>query len=236
MGYTTEFTGTFWLNTPLEERHRVYLQKFNKTRRMRRDVSRLPYDPYRAAVGLAAGIEGEYFVAGAGFAGQDHDDSILNYNSAPKTQPGLWCQWQPNTSGTAIKWDGGEKFYKYEEWLTYLNENFFKPWGYVLDGSVRWQGEDTKDYGTLVMNEGTLSVHPGERIKSSKKIGYGGMKKRVFKEKPSVPYVSNSNELIALVREAYQQKPALLKEYLKRIDDTDPGTFLRITKEYVTLL
>lgn len=46
-------------------------------------------------------------------------------------------------------WNGMEKFYNYEEWLRYLIEHFFDPWGYVLNGSVDWQGEDSDDKGEL---------------------------------------------------------------------------------------
>ena len=44
-------------------------------------------------------------------------------------QPGLWCQWVPNASGTAIVWDEGEKFYYYIEWIKYLIEHFLRAVG-----------------------------------------------------------------------------------------------------------
>lgn len=42
-------------------------------------------------------------------------------------QPGLRCQWEPTEDGTAIKWNGEEKFYKSPEWMTYLIDTFLKP-------------------------------------------------------------------------------------------------------------
>lgn len=70
-------------------------------------------------------------------------------------QPGLWCQWVPNHDGSAIEWDGGEKFYEYIEWIEYLTAHFLGPWGYTLNGEVQWQGEESEDMGLIriVYNE-----------------------------------------------------------------------------------
>ena len=113
-------------------------------------------DPEREAIGLPVGAHGEFFVGGAGFAGQDQDASILDYNSPPPSQPGLWCQWTPSEDGNAIEWNGGEKFYAYCEWLEYLITNFLAPWGYILNGAVEFQGEDYGDYGRIVVEDSTV--------------------------------------------------------------------------------
>jgi hypothetical protein len=83
---------------------------------------------------------------------------VLDYNNAPLGQPGLWCQWIPTEDGTAIEWDGCEKFYDYIEWLEYLIENFLKPWGYVLEGTCEWQGEDRQDRGRIVVNNNVVKI------------------------------------------------------------------------------
>ena len=144
MGYVTDFYGAFTLDRPLAPEHAEYLRGFADTRRMKRDpqiVARLE-DPVREEAGLPIGHDGAYFVGGEGMAGQGRDASILDYNRPPTGQPGLWCQWIPSEDGTAIEWDGGEKFYDYVEWLEYLIEHFLAPWGYVLNGRVDWEGED----------------------------------------------------------------------------------------------
>jgi hypothetical protein len=151
MGYTTEFEGRFNLDRPLTEEQAAYLRMFSRTRRMARDASRtaLRSDPTREAVDLPVGTEGEYFVGEDGWAGQDNGPDVVNGNNAPSTQPGLWCQWVPTEDLAGIEWDGGEKFYRYEEWLRYIVENFLQPWGYTLNGEVTWEGEESDDTGTL---------------------------------------------------------------------------------------
>jgi hypothetical protein len=36
-------------------------------------------------------------------------------------------KWEPTEDGTAIKWNGLEKFYDSTEWMTYLIDTFLKP-------------------------------------------------------------------------------------------------------------
>jgi hypothetical protein len=160
MGYHTDFHGSFDLNKPLSTEHKAYLEAFALNRRMKRNAAvaeNLP-DPVRLAAGLPIGVDGAYFVNGKGFCGQDNDDSVIESNYPPTGQPGLWCQWVPSNDGTAIVWDGGEKFYEYVEWIEYLIENFFKPWGYVLDGEVEWVGEDPNDRGLIVVKNNVVKT------------------------------------------------------------------------------
>jgi hypothetical protein len=152
----------FWRPFGLTPEHAAYLKKFAETRRMKRDarkVQSLP-DPIREAVGLPLGKEGGYFVGAQGFMGQDADDSVLNYNTPPAGQPGLWCQWEPNEDGTAIVWNQAEKFYDYIRWLEYLIKHFLAPWGYVLDGEVEWQGEEDEDRGTIQVVQNEVKIRP----------------------------------------------------------------------------
>ena len=160
MGYDTDFVGEFKLDRILEEKHRKYLKAFSENRRMMRDEehSILQDDPLREAVDLPIGTEGEYFVNGQGYAGQNIDSSVVENNSPPATQPSLWCQWAPNDGGSAIIWNETEKFYKYVDWIEYLIEHFFKPWGYVLNGEVEWFGEDRNDSGVINIEDNNLSL------------------------------------------------------------------------------
>ncbi len=160
MGYDTDFTGCFNVTPTLKPEHAAYLEKFAETRRMERDASKaeLLDDPVRVAAGLAIGDEGGYFVGGGGFAGQDHDASVINYNTPPDGQPGLWCKWAPASGGTTIEWNEGEKFYNYIEWIKYLIERFLKPWGYSLNGTVEWTGEDSEDRGRICITDNVVRI------------------------------------------------------------------------------
>ena len=78
-------------------------------------------------------------------------------------QPGLWCQWVPSDDGTTLAWDEGEKFYNYIEWLQYLIGHFIKPWGRILSGEVYWQGEESDDFGKIVVRDNEVLVCEGKR-------------------------------------------------------------------------
>lgn len=156
----TEDAATFWQMFGLKPEHAAYLKQFSKTRRMRRAAEKLKDwpDPFREAVGLPLGEEGCYFVGGGGYAGQDRDASVLDYNWPPAGQPGLWCQWVPNVPGTAIVWNGGEKFYDYVAWLEYLIDHFLAPWGYILNGEMKWAGENEADRGTILVKNNQVTA------------------------------------------------------------------------------
>jgi hypothetical protein len=101
-------------------------------------------------------------------AGQDggcfdnsKDNSVIEYNAPVANQPGLWCQWNPSEDGTEIVWDGSEKFYNYVEWIEYLIDTFLEPWGYKVNGSVVWQGEDTGDVGVIEVKDNVVTKHEG---------------------------------------------------------------------------
>jgi hypothetical protein len=137
MGYSTDFEGRVEVSPPLNAEEIEFLTKFNETRRMDR-------------------ANGPYFVAGSGFMGQGQDPDIRDFNRPAEGQPGLWCQWRPTEDGTAIEWDGGEKFYDADTWMTYLVEHFLKPGarakaqlpflqGHQVNGIIHAAGEDPND-------------------------------------------------------------------------------------------
>lgn len=167
MGYTTEFSGEFKLDKHLTPAQTEYLKAFNETRRMQRNAdttSTLP-DPARLAVGLPVGDQGGYFVGSRAHFGQDITPDVLDYGNTPPTgQPSLWCQWTPTDDGSAIVWDEGEKFYEYGEWIKYLIQHFLLPWGYVLNGSVDWKGEDSGDIGKIEITNNVVTILTGRVV------------------------------------------------------------------------
>jgi hypothetical protein len=146
MGYTTDFSGSFQLDRSLDDETYTFLKKLNETRRMKRNV-----DP-------KYGVEGEFYVDGPGFAGQDHEENVVSYNEPPSTQPGLWCKWAPTEDRDEIEWDGGEKFYNYVGWIEYIIDKILAPKGYKLTGRVEWVGEDQSDRGVIEIKDNVVRV------------------------------------------------------------------------------
>ena len=180
MGYSTDFSGSLKLSRQATEEELNYINLISDTRRMKRDVSKL-MDLYQGEYGNPFAVDntpesiyGEY---GEYFARDAHDcDSIIDYNcapgeshyGAPKTtkigQPGLWCQWVITDDGDELEWNGGEKFYNYIEWLKYLIDRFFEPWGIKLNGEIEWQGEEMKDRGKIRVIDNVIKTCKVEYI------------------------------------------------------------------------
>ena len=139
MGYTTEFEGSFSLNKVLDKETHDFLVKLSNTRRMARKVDK------------KYGVEGEFYV-------EDNDENVIDSGIPPKTQPGLWCQWTPTEDGKGLEWDDGEKFYEYEAWLVYIINKILEPKGYVVNGKVKWQGEEMKDRGNLIVKNNKVTT------------------------------------------------------------------------------
>ncbi|MFF3151845.1 hypothetical protein [Streptomyces sp. NPDC057910] len=148
MGYTTEFDGKVTITPPLNPSEIAYLRQFAETRRMRR-------------------ANGPYYIDGTGPYGQGFDADVTDGNRPPEGQPGLWCQWTPTSDGSALVWDGMEKFYEPVAWMSYVIEHFLKPgavaaasnlpyfadftFDHVVDGVIDAQGEDPDDVWQLTV-------------------------------------------------------------------------------------
>lgn len=94
---------------------------------------------------------------------QPSQELIETINSFSKVRhdeeyfPGIWCQWIIDEDGQ-LCWNGGEKFYKYSEWLEYLIENFFVPNNYVINGRIYFRGERFEDMGIIYVEENRVKV------------------------------------------------------------------------------
>jgi hypothetical protein len=155
MGYSTDFYG-FWRLTPaLSLAQTDYLQKFARTRRVKRDPDAIENNRRLATIGLDLGVDAEYFVDV-----EDEDKSIVDLNLLPGSQPSLWCKWRVNDKGDRLEHTGGEKFERYVEWLDYLVEHFFSPWGIKINGLVRYEGDVLIDAGTIEIIDNRIEVRP----------------------------------------------------------------------------
>lgn len=187
MGYSTDFNGKFSIAPALPETLTEFFKKFNETRRMGRNVDK------------QYGIEGEFYVNGGGSYGQASEANIINGNTPPKTQPGLWCQWI--AGGNSIEWDGGEKFYAYEDWMYYLINRILKPLGYTVSGAVTWSGEESEDIGTLIVVNNVLFIVEGAHVTDAEEFEFYFKKGKAKKHEndytqmvDSLPTINNSIE------------------------------------------
>jgi hypothetical protein len=74
-----------------------------------------------------------------------------------KHAPRSYCQWEMSKDCMSLVWDGGEKFYNYEEWLQFIYDTYLKPDGVELLGEIKFQGEEFGDCGTLAFVGGKLA-------------------------------------------------------------------------------
>ena len=166
MGYTTDFSGSLIFNKPVTEQLKEYINRFGCTRRMPRDNDKIKevYPNWKELCFFGElGNKGEYFAPISNCYGQDDDGTVIDINGYKESvHPGFWCQWMINDNGE-LEWDGGEKFYYYEEWLNYLIEHFFAPLGYVLNGDIDWQGESFDDFGTIHVVDNVVTMQYGYR-------------------------------------------------------------------------
>lgn len=94
------------------------------------------------------------------FSETRHGDNINEFSYAPS----FWCDWTVSKDGKFLHWNGSEKFYSYDAWLSYLIKKFFKPWSTVLNGEIEFQGEDRSDRGFVVVINNEVTVKKGRLV------------------------------------------------------------------------
>lgn len=146
-----------------------YLEQFSQTRRVQRKTGPYTVKPYTTV------------------SNERGDSDIIDFNTPPPGQPGLWCNWIPGGSeprpellgghsppGAVIEWNQGEKFYNAAEWMAYLIDHFLKPgaeasktgialfslftFDHVVNGQIEAQGEDPDDRWMLIVENNEVSV------------------------------------------------------------------------------
>jgi hypothetical protein len=167
MGYTTTFAGSYSIFPKPDKYITEYMRLFSDSRRM-------GYERLNPIYGTL----GAFYVHNNELKAMNYKVEPVDGNQPPPGQPGLWCDWFIEKD--KLKWCGREKFYNYDDWLLYLINYFFGPAGYILNGQVSFQGEDSDDKGLIILIDNTM-------IKSS------GSKKRVR--------ITSENKDIILVKE-----------------------------------
>ena len=183
MGYSTDFYGTVKFNRPLTPEIATYINRFSHNRHMTRDPDIIKQmDPkwtnhcWKGDLGphgifyTPPEVMNKNFVEHGATLGSKQVDGNLYSNPfgqmidisvvkdiPPEECPGYWCQWIINQDGE-LEWDGGEKFYEYTQWLEFLIKYFFEPEGYILNGSIDFQGEDRDDAGTIYVTDNIVTI------------------------------------------------------------------------------
>ncbi len=88
----------------------------------------------------------------------DGDRSRVDDPAALPKRPDGACHWEPTPEGKGIRWSEHTKFYDYEVWLRYLIAHFLAPWGYVLNGEVRYSGENDTDEGVITVAQNVVAM------------------------------------------------------------------------------
>jgi len=84
---------------------------------------------------------------------QDQDTRDLDDD---EDYPGYFCQWILSKDRMHLRWDLGEKFNDYAEWLQWIIDEICTPAGVLLTGRVEYQGDDVGDHGFLVIKDGQV--------------------------------------------------------------------------------
>ena len=157
MGYTTDFEGEFKVEPPLSATEVAYLKRFATTRHCEHQPG-----PYVA--------DGSSDCPGTGTCAQEGEGV-----------PGLWCKWEPSDDGTAISWNGFEKFYDADLWIAWLIQHMLGPEAaellgpaekprpelrlltcdHVLSGTVNAQGQNPSDRWQIVVRDNKM--RPGAK-------------------------------------------------------------------------
>lgn len=92
-----------------------------------------------------------------------------NENAYAASGINSYLQWVPSESLDEIVWDGGEKFYDYEQLLRWLCSVWLLERGIVANGELLWSGEEAGDVGVLTVVSNVVSSAKGKKSRASGK-------------------------------------------------------------------
>lgn len=159
MGYTTEFTGSITVKPPLTDAQAAWVNAFASMRRFRRNEAATAKldDPIRKAAGI--GDVGTHGCMYTGSAGNDPADPDENMDEPAADQPSLWMNLKYEEG--QLVWDGSEKTYALDEWIEWLGNVLYKHFGCsLLESRISFQGDEPKDFGTLVVLKKRKATDP----------------------------------------------------------------------------
>lgn len=186
MGYHTDFSGSLRFNKSVDDKMRTFLMAFTRTRHMIRNTDLLieklknnnidPKDFLPPVPSIEDfGEDGKFFAFPSYdvnntefnekyrtlldvFADEMHDESITQHNEPPSDCPGLWCDVVLSDNNCSLTLESG-KNYHYVEWIKWLIKYIFEPTGYILNGTITYQGEDIDDRGKIFVKDNIVTVN-----------------------------------------------------------------------------
>lgn len=163
MSYTYDLFGKLSVSPPLNTDQVAYIQEFSQSYRHKFAPKWQSWpNPLREAVGLPVGIDGEYISSAMG-TGSDFIDNCMEVDTnTPNNQPSFQCCWTTNAKGTVVQWNKLGRTFAPAQWLEYMIEHFFKPWGVTLNGKVECHGEEKDDRTLIVVNNNSVRRAPKE--------------------------------------------------------------------------
>ena len=98
--------------------------------------------------------------------------TMLQFNEDPDLiqgqRPSSYLQWVPSEDLQYIVWDEGEKFYSYDEWMTWLLRHLDSI-GVKANGYLYWVGEDRSDTGEIAVIDSQMTVTPNKKAAIQRK-------------------------------------------------------------------
>jgi len=89
------------------------------------------------------------------------EHGIIDWNMPAGSCPSLYCPWTPSKDGMEIIPDGSDKPYEYTKWLFFICRNFLEPKKHILNGIVKWQGEEPDDFGQIEIINNEIRIYQG---------------------------------------------------------------------------
>ncbi len=136
------YTGRLSLDRPLSDEHNRYLEAYMRMRHSTACHSLVAETLDAARVREDAGLprEARYVVDLA-------QDAIISCVGSDSGEcPALWCDWRLTHDRRALICRPGKRDDQLS-WPEYIVTHFLAPWGYRVNGLVRWQDDDDEGEG-----------------------------------------------------------------------------------------
>lgn len=85
-------------------------------------------------------------------------NNINNFNIKNYNIPNDKCCWIINNTGEYLQWNNDKSSIYYDDWIIYLLKSFFIPNNILLNGIIKWYGDDHFDIGKIIINNNCIDI------------------------------------------------------------------------------